>query len=194
MEKRLTTNAGLQTTSPKESLEKDQQDNQDETQASQSNTVEGYALLFNQPSKDLGGFVEVIDPSALDNVDLSNVVMLDQHDYTKPLASVKAGTLQLNVDDKGLNFKATIDPSVSYASDTLNNVKNGNINSMSFRFDVDDGSDSWSRDSNGQITRTVKQIKDLFEVSTVTVPSSTSNRKLIELIFPFFTLFKVSLA
>ena len=171
MEKRLTTNAGLQTVSPKEKPTKDQQDNQDETQASQSNTVEGYALLFNQPSKDLGGFVEVIDSSALDNVDLSNVVMLDQHDYTKPLASVKAGSLQLDVDDKGLHFKATIDPSVSYASDTLNNVKNGNINSMSFRFDVDDGSDSWNRDSDGQITRTVNQIKDLFEVSTVTVPS-----------------------
>lgn len=93
MEKRLTTNAGLQTVSPKEDPTKDQQDNQDETQASQPNTVEGYALLFNQPSKDLGGFVEVIDPSALDNVDLSNVVMLDQHDYTKPLASVKAGSL-----------------------------------------------------------------------------------------------------
>ena len=75
------------------------------------------------------------------------------------------------MDDKGLHFKATIDPAVSYANDTLNNVKNGNINSMSFRFDTDDGSDSWSRDSDGQITRTVKQIKNLFEVSTVTVPS-----------------------
>lgn len=171
MEKRLTTDAGLQTEKPKENTAEDQQDNKEEAKAPQSNTVEGYALLFNQPSKDLGGFVEVIDPSALDNVDLSNVVMLDQHDYTKPLASVKAGSLQLDVDDKGLHFKATIDPAVSYANDTLNNVKNGNINSMSFRFDTDDGSDSWSRDSNGQITRTVKQIKNLFEVSTVTVPS-----------------------
>ena len=171
MEKRLTTDAGLQTEKPKENTAEDQQDNKEEAKAPQSNTVEGYALLFNQPSKDLGGFIEVIDPSALDNVDLSNVVMLDQHDYTKPLASVKAGSLQLDVDDKGLHFKATIDPAVSYANDTLNNVKNGNINSMSFRFDTDDGSDSWSRDSNGQITRTVKQIKNLFEVSTVTVPS-----------------------
>lgn len=171
MEKRLTTDAGLQTEKPKENTAEDQQDNKEEAKAPQSNTVEGYALLFNQPSKDLGGFVEVIDPKALDDVDLSNVVMLDQHDYTKPLASVEAGSLQLNVDDKGLYFKATIDPAVSYANDTLNNVKNGNINSMSFRFDTDDGSDSWSRDSDGQITRTVKQIKNLFEVSTVTVPS-----------------------
>lgn len=42
---------------------------------------------------------------------------------------------------------------------------------MSFRFDTDDGSDSWTRDDNGQITRTVNKIKDLLEVSTVTIPS-----------------------
>lgn len=112
----------------------------------------------------------MIDPKALDDVDLSHVVMLDQHDYSKPLASVEAGTLELDVDDKGLHFTADLDPSVSYANDTFNNVKNGNINSMSFRFDVDDGSDSWTQDGD-QVTRTVNQIKDLFEVSTVTVPA-----------------------
>lgn len=172
MEKRLTSDANLkadQTEQTSNSQQNDQKQPQETQQA--ANKIEGYALMFNQPSKDLGGFVEVIDPKALDGVDLSNVIMLDQHDYSKPLASVKAGTLQLNVDDKGLHFTATIDPSVSYANDTLNNVKNGNINSMSFRFDTDDGSDSWSRDNNGQITRTVNQIKDLLEVSTVTIPS-----------------------
>ena len=172
MEKRLTSDANLkadQTEQTSNSQQNDQKQPQETQQA--ANKIEGYALMFNQPSKDLGGFVEVIDPKALDGVDLSNVIMLDQHDYSKPLASVKAGTLQLNVDDKGLHFTATIDPSVSYANDTLNNVKNGNINSMSFRFDTDDGSDSWSRDDNGQITRTVNQIKDLLEVSTVTIPS-----------------------
>lgn len=172
MEKRLTSDANLkadQTEQTSNSQQNDQKQPQETQQT--ANKIEGYALMFNQPSKDLGGFVEVIDPKALDGVDLSNVIMLDQHDYSKPLASVKAGTLQLNVDDKGLHFTATIDPSVSYANDTLNNVKNGNINSMSFRFDTDDGSDSWSRDNNGQITRTVNQIKDLLEVSTVTIPS-----------------------
>ena len=136
-----------------------------------SNQIEGYAVVFNQPSKDLGGFVEVIDPSALDGVDLSQVVMLDQHDYSKPLASVKNGTLKLDVDDKGLHFVATLDDSVSYAKDALANVKNGNVDSMSFRFDLDDGGDAFTKDENGQVTRTIKQLKDLFEISPVTVPA-----------------------
>lgn len=175
-EKRLTLNAELRANTPQGTTPEDQaddqsqQDQQQKQDPKQSNAVEGYALLFNQPSKDLGGFVEVIDPKALDNVDLSKVVMLDQHDYSKPLASVEAGTLKLDVDNKGLHFVAQLDDNVSYAKDTLNNVKNGNINSMSFRFDVDDGSDIWTQDDD-QVVRTVNQIKDLFEVSTVTVPA-----------------------
>lgn len=143
----------------------------DQQQDKQPKTIEGYALLFNSPSKDLGGFTEVISPEALDGVDLSNVIMLDQHDYSKPLASVKAGTLKLDTDEKGLHFTATLDDSVSYANDAYQNVKSGNVDSMSFRFDVDDGGDEFTQDDDGKITRTIKQVKDLFEVSTVTIPA-----------------------
>lgn len=143
----------------------------DKQQDKQPKEITGYALLFNSPSKDLGGFTEVIDPAALDGVDLSNVIMLDQHDYSKPLASVKAGTLKLDIDDKGLHFTATLDDSVSYANDAYQNVKSGNVDSMSFRFDVDDDGDQFTQDEDGKITRTIKKIRDLFEVSTVTIPA-----------------------
>ena len=42
---------------------------------------------------------------------------------------------------------------------------------MSFRFDVDDGGDEFTQDEQGNVTRTIKQVKDLFEVSTVTIPA-----------------------
>lgn len=174
---RLVANAELraqqpQGKTPEDDAKTDDQQSDDQQQAKQQpKTIEGYALLFNSPSKDLGGFVEVIDPAALDNVDLSNVIMLDQHDYSKPLASVKAGTLELTPDDKGLHFTATLDDSVSYANDAYQNVKSGNVDSMSFRFDIDDGSDTFTQNEDGQVTRTIKQVKDLFEISTVTVPA-----------------------
>ncbi|MGX9767182.1 phage major capsid protein [Lactiplantibacillus argentoratensis] len=172
---RLVANAELRAQQPQgdtpEDVKADDQQQDDKQQDKQPKTIEGYALLFNSPSKDLGGFVEVIDPAALDNVDLSNVIMLDQHDYSKPLASVKAGTLKLDTDEKGLHFVATLDDSVSYANDAYQNVKSGNVDSMSFRFDVDDGGDEFTQDEDGKITRTIKQVKDLFEVSTVTIPA-----------------------
>lgn len=172
---RLVANAELRAQQPQGDTPEDaktgDQQPDDKQQDKQPKTIEGYALLFNSPSKDLGGFTEVIDPKALDNVDLSNVIMLDQHDYSKPLASVKAGTLKLDIDDKGLHFVATLDDSVSYANDAYQNVKSGNVDSMSFRFDVDDGGDEFTQDEQGNVTRTIKQVKDLFEVSTVTVPA-----------------------
>lgn len=170
---RLVTNAELRAQQPQGNTPEDDANNGDQQpdDKQQDKTIEGYALLFNSPSKDLGGFVEVIDPKALDNVDLSNVIMLDQHDYSKPLASVKAGTLTLETDDKGLHFTATLDDSVSYANDAYANVKSGNVDSMSFRFDVDDGGDEFTKDDQGNVTRTIKQVKDLFEVSTVTIPA-----------------------
>lgn len=170
---RLVTNAELRAQQPQGDTPEDDAKTGDQQQPDkqQPKTIEGYALLFNSPSKDLGGFVEVIDPKALDNVDLSNVIMLDQHDYSKPLASVKAGTLKLDTDDKGLHFVATLDDSVSYANDAYQNVKSGNVDSMSFRFDVDDGGDEFTQDEQGNVTRTIKQVKDLFEVSTVTIPA-----------------------
>lgn len=156
---------------PEDAGDQQQPDDQQQSDKQQPKTIEGYALLFNSPSKDLGGFTEVIDSKALDNVDLSNVIMLDQHDYSKPLASVKAGTLKLDTDGKGLHFVATLDDSVSYANDAYQNVKSGNVDSMSFRFDIDDGGDEFTQDDQGNITRTIKQVKDLFEVSTVTIPA-----------------------
>lgn len=169
---RLVQNAELRAQTPQGDTPEDAKTgDQQQDDKQQPKTIEGYALLFNSPSKDLGGFVEVIDPKALDNVDLSNVIMLDQHDYSKPLASVKAGTLTLETDDKGLHFTATLDDSVSYANDAYANVKSGNVDSMSFRFDVDDGGDTFTQDDQGNVTRTIKQVKDLFEVSTVTIPA-----------------------
>lgn len=165
---RLVANAELRAQTPQGDTPEDDKQQQPDKQPK---TIEGYALLFNSPSKDLGGFVEVIDPKALDGVDLSNVIMLDQHDFAKPLASVKAGTLKLDTDNKGLHFTATLDDSVSYANDAYQNVKSGNVDSMSFRFDVDDGGDEFTQDDQGNVTRTIKRVKDLFEVSTVTIPA-----------------------
>lgn len=134
--------------------------------------ISGYAIVFNKPSKPIpdgkSSFTEIIDPKALENTDLSDVVMLSNHDYSKPLATVKAGTLKLDVDEKGLHFEATL-PNTTDGSDTFENVKAGNIDSASFRFA--NASDQWSKDENGNITRTITNIGDIFEISSVTIPA-----------------------
>ncbi|MCC6121076.1 HK97 family phage prohead protease, partial [Lactiplantibacillus plantarum] len=116
------------------------------------------------------GFTEVVTPQALDGVDLSNVLMLNNHDYTQVLASVKAGTLTLETDDKGLHFIAQL-PNTSFANDVYEEVQSGNVDSCSFGFDSDDNTDEWAKDDDGNITRTINQVKSLFDVSVVAVPA-----------------------
>lgn len=183
-DRRLTINAELRAAeptpqAPTETQDSDNQDKSDNNPQSAKvaqnspKKLSGYAIVWNTPSKDLGGFKEVVSPDALKGVDLSNVLMLNDHDYTQVLASVKAGTLKLTPDDKGLHFDATL-PDTTTANDVFANVKAGNLDSCSFSFDVDDGSDKWEKDDQGNITRTINQIKDLFDVSVVAVPAYDS--------------------
>lgn len=156
-EKRLTDEASLKTTETEPTEE-----------TKQSKVISGYALKFGKPSKDLGGFTEVITSEALKDVDLSNVFLLQNHNYSKPLASTKAGTLKLNIDEVGLHFEATLNEA-SYAKDVFENVKNGLVDSMSFGFTM--GLDSFDKKEDGEIIRSIESIKNLNEISVVTIPA-----------------------
>ncbi|WP_195701188.1 phage major capsid protein [Companilactobacillus futsaii] len=174
-EKRLNTDANLSAQPTKEDTGNSTDSNankDDTTKDDQQNgkSLSGYAITFGQPSKDLGGFTEVIDKNAFDGVDLSDVYMVSNHDFSKVLASTKAGTLKLNVDDKGLHFEAQL-PDTTTANDTYENVKDGNLSSMSFSFAVADDGDTFTKDDDGNVIRTIKQVKSLFDVSVVAIPA-----------------------
>ncbi|PIO80856.1 capsid protein [Pediococcus damnosus] len=180
---RLTINAELRADEP---VDPETADNTDSTQTTATDTtdpdkttqpddskgkaISGYAVVFNSPSKDLGGFTEVVSPKAFDGVDLSNVLMLNNHSYDQVLSSVKAGTLKLEVDDKGLHFDATL-PNTSFANDVYEEVTSGNVDSASFSFAIADDGDTFTKDDSGNVTRTINQVKSLFDVSVVAVPA-----------------------
>lgn len=134
-----------------------------------SNTITGYALKFNEPSKDLGGFTEIISATALDNTDLTKVVLLFNHDYNQLLASAENNNLKLMVDETGLQFTANLDTSVSYVADAYKQIQNGNLSHCSFSFDVADGGDTFTTDEQGNTVRTVNTIEALYDVSVVSI-------------------------
>lgn len=145
----------------------------DDNDNSTGKQLEGYALMFNQPSKNLGGFIETIDPQALQNTDLSQVLFLNDHNFNQPIAKVGSG-LTLDVDNQGLHFVVDIDDSVSYEADLYNLIQKGVVNSMSFGFELpDDGSgEQWSEDpTTGVVTRLITNIQALYEISAVSIPA-----------------------
>lgn len=133
--------------------------------------IEGYALKFDTWSDDLGGFVETVSRDALNDTDFSDVRALFNHDPNMVLARTTAGTLELDVDDIGLRFKAQI-PKTSYGNDVAENLRNGNLTQCSFGFILDDGGDEYVFDEENNIyKRTLKKIRELFDISAVTYPA-----------------------
>lgn len=136
-------------------------------------TLTGYAIKFNQRSKKLGNYYESIDRHALDGVDLTDVKCLVDHNYSKILGRTKAGTLTLSVDEVGLRFEVEL-ANVTYANDLYQSIERQDVNECSFGFTVDEldrTAQVVSRLADGSYLRTVKKIKELREISIVTLPA-----------------------
>ena len=138
----------------------------------QDMVVEGYAIIFNSMSDDLGGFKEIVAPNALDGVDVSDVKCLINHDFSYIIGRTQAGTLELQVDEKGLYFKCRL-PNTSYARDIYENIKAGNVNQCSFFYTLppnDSTARTWQNIDN-EYVQTINKIDELIEVSIVTIPA-----------------------
>lgn len=143
-----------------------------------SRTVEGYAVVFNSQSEDLG-FYETINPAAIteDVLMRSDVFCLFNHDQDKVLARSKYGTgsLQLQLDEQGLKYTFTA-PNTDLGDELLEYLRRGDIDSSSFAFTVstDEGSEVWTTGTDGRQYREILKIDELHDVSPVWNPAYSS--------------------
>lgn len=132
--------------------------------------ITGYAVVFDQRTvlyKDpVTGleYGEIIDRTALDGADLSDVILRYNHDG-RVLARTRNGSLRLSVDDYGLLVEADMS-ATDEARSYYNDVKAGLIDKMSFAFTV--SGEEWSQETR---TRKVTAIERLFDVSLVSFPA-----------------------
>jgi len=125
--------------------------------------ITGYAAVFNVWSDDLGGFVERIQPGFFRPVLGSDVRALWQHDPSYVLGRTANGTLRLAEDAIGLAVEIH-PPLTGWATDALVSLRRGDVNGMSFGFQV--AEDRWE-----QTQRTLVRAKALYDVSPVTFPA-----------------------
>ena len=126
-------------------------------------------MLYDQPSVPMP-FVEYIDRGALDNVDLSKVLLLYGHDLNSVLARSDAENLQMRADDKGLWFRATL-PDTTLGRDTYTNVANGNLKGCSVGFKI--GDDKWLQGNDGNVIHHIRSFDQLIEISITPIPAYT---------------------
>lgn len=128
---------------------------------------EGYAVVFDSMSEDLGGFHEFIDKGAIteETIMRSDVFATLDHDMSKGVLARSRrgkGSLTLQVTDKGLWYSYTI-PNTPLGQELREGIKRGDIAGASFAFDVID--DEWTHTPNGTI-RHIKLIGNLYDISS----------------------------
>jgi len=135
------------------------------TGADGSKVLTGYAVRFNSPSIDLGGWTEICAPGMFTRTlrESPSVLMLRDHVSSQLLGRTTAGTLTLTQDSKGLAFSVTL-PDTAIAADTVENVRLGNLDACSFGFNVPSGGDKWTSNTDGTVVRTLLDV-NLAEVS-----------------------------
>lgn len=138
-----------------------------------SRTITGYASKFETWSEPIyGWFKEQIARGAFDKTDMSDVVMVFNHDISGILARTTSGTLKLSVDKVGLRFEFEA-PETTLGNDMLELVGRGDISKCSFKFVVETDEWRYADKENGleYDERTVKAIARLYDVSLVTYPA-----------------------
>lgn len=143
-----------------------------EIRASEDRSVDGYALLFNTLSRNLGGFREKIDPEAADGVlEASDIMALLNHDSSRGILARSrygVGSLTLSVDEKGLRYTFSA-PHTALGDECLEYLRRGDITQSSFAFTVKE--DSWEKQEDGTYIRTIKKFDRLYDVSPVFEPA-----------------------
>ena len=137
-----------------------------------SQTIRGYAAVFESPSENLGGFIEVIAKGAFDDVLKDDVRALFNHDANLILGRTKSGTCTIGVDDTGLFYEIT-PADTQTARDLMVSLKRGDVDQSSFAFAVKREGQDWKDhpDNPAMMIRTIKKVAKLYDVSPVTYPA-----------------------
>lgn len=123
-------------------------------------TLEGVAVVFNQPAQ-VGGVTETISPEALRGVNLSDIVLITNHDGASIPLARSPKTLTLTVTERGLEMCAEL-PDTEQGRAVYEAVKRGDLSQMSFAFEIGDS----TFDKAAQ-TRTITAIRKIYEISIV---------------------------
>lgn len=144
-----------------------------------SRIVEGYAIVFNQQSRQLYDkaskkvFTEIIDPRAVTKtfLDDQDVKMLYNHSNDMLLArsTFGIGTLSYEIDEYGVKYRFEM-PNTTVGNDVLELIRRGDVWGCSFAFSyAKDGVRDEKR--NGQNFRTVIQMASIDDFSIVVDPA-----------------------
>lgn len=148
----------------------------DEEQVEEKMVVRGYASTFDEPytlyeDEDLI-YNEVVDRSAFNNTDMSDVIMQYNHEG-RVFARLSNDTLRVLPDERGLLIEADLG-GTAIGRELYDEIAKGYTNKMSFGFSVDGEEETREKTPDGRLllTRTITSIRKLYDVSAVSIPAN----------------------
>ena len=148
----------------------------DEEQVEEKMMVRGYASTFDEPytlyeDEDLI-YNEVVDRSAFDNTDMSDVIMQYNHEG-RVFARQSNDTLRVLPDERGLLIEADLG-GTAIGRELYDEIAKGYTNKMSFGFSVNGEEETRQEAPDGRLlmTRTITSIRKLYDVSAVSIPAN----------------------
>lgn len=140
--------------------------------------VKGYATTFDDPyilyeDKDLV-LKEIIDRSALDEADMSDIIMQYDHEG-RVFARTSNNTLTVTPDAHGLEMEADLG-GTSLGRGLFEEIKGGYTTKMSWGFSVNKDKDEWTSeqlpDGRSLEVRRIKSVRKVYDVSAVSLPAN----------------------
>lgn len=143
---------------------------------SKDRVVEGYAVVFNSLSEDLG-FREIIRPSAITQelINNSDIIANVDHNNEYMMARLRKGkgNIDLTIDEHGLKFRYTI-PDTVKGDELWSHIERGEIDQCSFAFGIDysdPAAEKYHVDKDGVTIREILKISKLYDISCVINPA-----------------------
>lgn len=131
-------------------------------------------VAFDSVSSDLGGFVEVIKPSAFSDSLASGetVKAIVEHNHDLLLGKTTSETLELKETATGLEVTIYLSDKIQAHKDIYEQVKRGDLDSLSFGFIAED--EQWNYDVS-PITRYIIKAQ-LYEVTVCAIGAYPANK------------------
>lgn len=132
--------------------------------------LSGYTAVFNSWT-DIGGlFRERIAPGAFEGaIGGEDTAALFNHDPSQMLGRLRAGTLRVKEDERGLHYEVDLDMESQIGRQVARWVSRGELTGNSFAFTI--GEQEWDEDDDGNLYRTITKVDRLYDVGPVTFPA-----------------------
>ncbi len=136
-------------------------------------TIHGYAAVFDKASQPLGyfrKFIEKIERGAFSkSIENNDVRALWSHNIDLVLGRTGNNTLRLEEDSHGLKFELDL-PNTNLGRDTFESISRGDVNGVSFGFNIEAEEWEFSDDEKSPDVHILKRV-NLLEISPTAFPA-----------------------